>query len=76
MGHIKLIVGEYTLNQVDYPRSSKHGDYDIVCQVKLHDREVCHCTWHPDGSIHCKKNNVDISPSECPCINSKECLRD
>jgi hypothetical protein len=74
MGQIKRHVGEYTLYQVDYPRRS--GDYDIVCQVKLFNSEICHCTWHPDGTINCKNRTKNhISHNECPCYGSSECLR-
>lgn len=76
MGRIERTVGEYTLYQVDYPRSKAHNDYDIVCQVKKHGVEICHCTWHPDGNIHCKdRNGKDKSPYNCPCNGSSECLR-
>lgn len=71
MGQVTKYVGEYTLNQVDYPRREMGGyatnSYDIVCQVKKNGREVCHCTWHPDGTIH--------PASSCPCDGCSECLR-
>ena len=77
MGQVTRTVGSYTLNQVDYQRSARHGDYDIVCQVKQGYLEICHCTWHPDGTIHCKdRHKIDTSPSNCPCYKSVECLRD
>ena len=76
MAKISRNVGSYVLNQVDYLRSSNHGDYDIVCQVTLNGAEICHCTWHPDNTIHCKdRNDNNMSPGQCPCNNSKECLR-
>ena len=76
MGKVTKYFGDYEINQVDYPRSLLHGDYDIVCQVKLYYREVCHCTWHPDGTIHCKDRwDKMMSPSNCPCVGSSDCLR-
>lgn len=73
MGHVVRHVGVYTLNQVDYPQ---RGGYDIVCQVKKDNIEICHCTWHPDGAIHCKdRYNSNISEYNCPCYRDRECLR-
>ncbi|MCM1545950.1 MAG: hypothetical protein NC033_02830 [Clostridiales bacterium] len=74
MGRINFNVGEYTVNQVDYNRSN--GSSDVVCQVKKYGAEICHCTWHPDGAIHCKdRNDNDYPYSSCPLYASSNCLR-
>ena len=64
-----IYVGDYVLNQVAYERSSGGlygSDYDVVCQCKRNGSEVCHCTWHPDGTIH--------PSSSCPCYGCSDCL--
>lgn len=74
MGRINITVGEYTMNQVDYDRSD--GSSDVVCQVKKYGAEICHCTWHPDGAIHCKdRNDNNYSYTSCPLYSSSHCLR-
>lgn len=80
MGQVIRYNGSYVLNQVDYPRKELGGyatnSYDIVCQVKQNGSEICHCTWHPDGTLHCKdKYNSSMSPSSCPCYGCHDCLR-
>ena len=65
---------EYTVNYVTYSRGD--GTYDTVCQVKKYGAEICHCTWHPDGTIHCKdRHNNNISCTYCPLYGSSSCRR-
>lgn len=75
MGRISKSVGDFTINQVDY-QSRGSGKDDVVCQVKKFGVEVCHCTWHPDGAIHCKdKNDCNFNYADCPFYGKNDCLR-
>lgn len=74
MGRITKVIEGYIVNQVDYPRNDGH--IDIVCQVKKNGVEICHCTWHPDGVIHCKgRNNSNFDYLKCPLFGDIDCLR-
>ena len=74
MGMVSKTKGEYTMNQVDYSRGN--GQDDIVCQVKKYGAEICHCTWHPDGSVHCKDRlNYSYTYTNCPLFGDSDCLR-
>ena len=68
-------IGKYQMNQVEYASTSGLGN-DIVCQIKISGVEVCHCTWHPNGVIHClNRKNSAMKPTDCPCYKCKDCLR-
>ena len=75
MGRISKTIGDYTINQVNYPSRGSDRD-DIVCQIKKYGTEICHCTWHPDGNIHCKdRNDNSYNYTNCPLYGNPNCLR-
>ena len=55
--------GKYTYNEVTYTSTTGDGE-DFVCQKKFYNKEECHCTWHPDGSVH-KHGECDGCYSNC-----------